>query len=100
MTRTRIALFSAAAVIAAAAAAGFFYMQHERPASAPGGTSRTAAARNDPAPILSGLQQILVAYRKIIVLLGNQKNPSARGDEPADRVGQALFHDNLTRNAA
>ena len=39
------------------------------------------------------LKYILSAYRKIIVLLADEKSLSANEREEANRVGQALFHD-------
>lgn len=50
-------------------------------------------------PVLAGLRDILANYRKIIVLLAEEKKYSAAEREHANRVGHALFHDNLKRIA-
>jgi uncharacterized caspase-like protein/peptidoglycan/xylan/chitin deacetylase (PgdA/CDA1 family) len=56
-----------------------------------------------PAPditaISADLKEVLAAYRKIIVLLADEKTLSAPDKEAANEVGQALFHDNLARIA-
>ncbi len=43
------------------------------------------------------LDDLLVAYRKIIVLFADEKKLSPQELEQANRVGQALFHENIDR---
>lgn len=68
----------------------------EAPAAAttPTGTAATAI---DPAPTLQGLRDMLGAYRRIIVLLAEEKTLAANERALANQVGQALFHENLAR---
>ncbi len=58
----------------------------------------------DSAPSLNKLPKelgdILAAYRKVIVLLGDEKSLSAKEKTAANRIGQALFHENLGRLVA
>jgi peptidoglycan/xylan/chitin deacetylase (PgdA/CDA1 family)/uncharacterized caspase-like protein len=84
--------------VAAVAAALFASKQNSKPIP---DSPPTAAAT--PAPdvtvISADLQEVLAAYRKIIVLLADEKALSASEKEAANEVGQALFHDNLARIA-
>lgn len=48
----------------------------------------------------SQFEQMLAAYRKIIVLLVNEQSLSAKELEACNRVGAQLFHENLTRSEA
>lgn len=57
----------------------------------------TAAKAPDVAAILDELKAVLADYRKIIVLLAEEKSLGAAEREAVNRVGQALFHDNLSR---
>lgn len=45
------------------------------------------------------LDEVLASYRKIIVLLADEKTLSRHEREAANQAGQALFHDNLARLA-
>jgi len=47
------------------------------------------------AEILAGPEQLLAAYRKIIVLLADEKNLSPKEKASASQVGQSLFHENI-----
>ena len=62
-----------------------------------------AAAPVAPAPdvtaINAGLKDVLAAYRKIIVLFADEKTLSPGERKAANEVGQAIFHDNLARQA-
>lgn len=51
----------------------------------------------DPAKLPEDLNGLLVAYRKIIILLADEKKLSTKERNEANRVGQALFHENLVR---
>lgn len=48
-------------------------------------------------PLQKALDDMLVSYRKIIVLLADEKSLDAKGKAAANRIGQALFHENLER---
>ena len=52
------------------------------------------AAAPDVRQIQSGLQDVLAAYRKIIVLFADEKTLGATERELANQVGQGLFHEN------
>ncbi|MCH8618486.1 polysaccharide deacetylase family protein [Undibacterium sp. TS12] len=51
----------------------------------------------DSAKLPDDLNSLLVGYRKIIVLLADEKKLTSKEHEEANRVGQALFHENLVR---
>jgi uncharacterized caspase-like protein/peptidoglycan/xylan/chitin deacetylase (PgdA/CDA1 family) len=53
----------------------------------------------DVSAINREFKDILAAYRKIIVLLADERTQSAKEREEANRVGHALFHDNQARIA-
>ena len=48
----------------------------------------------DVSAVASGIKDVLANYRKIIVLLADEKKLSAAEREQANRVGQELFHAN------
>jgi peptidoglycan/xylan/chitin deacetylase (PgdA/CDA1 family)/uncharacterized caspase-like protein len=92
-----IAVIATAAVSLAAGGAYLFLNNHkpapvEQPAAAP--TNST-----DLSAISSGFKDVLANYRKIIVLLADEKTMQAKERDEATRVGQALFHDNQARIA-
>ena len=91
LTRTRIAALLALVLLAGGGA--LFMLRKDAPPPAP------AAASADTAPIAAELKELLAAYRKVIVLLNDEKAQGAREREEANRVGQALFHDNQERLA-
>jgi len=81
-----------AAAVAAAAAGGAWMTLRAKPAAAP------AVAAAGPTPqVMPKLKEMLVAYRKIIVLLADEKNLPERDRKAATQVGQSLFHENLQR---
>lgn len=43
------------------------------------------------------LDDMLASFRKIIVLLADEKSLDAKGKAAANRIGQAMFHENLGR---
>ncbi len=53
----------------------------------------------DTSTIRTGLAEMLVAYRKIIVLLADEKTLSKSELGAVNQAGQTLFHDNLARLA-
>jgi len=64
--------------------------------------SAQSAAAADPAaaPLLTALQKQLDGHRRIIVLLADEAQQSARDRETSSRVGQQLFHDGLEQRQA
>jgi len=56
-------------------------------------------AAPETARIMAGLQDVLAAYRQIIVLFADEKNLAAAEREVVNEVGQALFHENRQRIA-
>jgi uncharacterized caspase-like protein/peptidoglycan/xylan/chitin deacetylase (PgdA/CDA1 family) len=88
------------AVAIAVAVAGGLFARRPAPPAPPAPVPVVAAAPKstmDTAAIGAGLREVLANYRKIIVLLAEDKNlaPAARAE--ANRVGQGLFHDNQAR---
>lgn len=96
---TRKIVLAAAAVTLLAGAAGSWFLQHRE--EVPTGRPVVAAAQNAaPVPALGPeFKEVLTAYRKIIVLLADEKLLSPREREESERIGQALFHDNQARIA-
>ncbi|SDH23272.1 MULTISPECIES: polysaccharide deacetylase family protein [unclassified Duganella] len=83
-----------AAVVAALAAGGAYVALRGKPESAPVATNTAAV----PA-LLPELQALLANYRKIIVLLADEKTLNDSERKAANQVGQSLFHENLERLA-
>ncbi|HTD02870.1 polysaccharide deacetylase family protein [Undibacterium sp.] len=78
--------------------AGFLvYNKAESGRASSGASSPSDSSSLVPAEILEGPQQLLAAYRKIIVLLADEKNLGSKEKAAANQVGQALFHENLGR---
>jgi len=93
----RIAIIAAASVLLAAGGVPLFLNTRKpAPASPPAATPRNST---DLTSISSGFKEVLANYRKIIVLLADEKTQPAKERDEAKRVGQALFHDNQTRIA-
>lgn len=69
------------------------------PAVPPPATPAASIPAVDPSAILGSLREILATYRKLIVLLADDKALSANERAAANQVGQAMFHDNLDRLA-
>jgi peptidoglycan/xylan/chitin deacetylase (PgdA/CDA1 family)/TolA-binding protein len=86
-----------AAIIAAttvlAIAAGGFYVANRNKQTA----SQPAAAPSESEKLNSGFKAVLASYRKVVVLLADEKSMNAKMHEESDRVGQALFHENQER---
>ncbi|NHZ65030.1 polysaccharide deacetylase family protein [Massilia genomosp. 1] len=101
MTSTPIKI--AAALAIAGAAGATFLFAGRKPAPPPPATpppvksAAIAAPRLDSAPLTADLHALLANYRKIIVLLADEKSMPANEREQAQRVGQTLFHDNQSR---
>ena len=90
LTRARIAAALALVLIAGGGALLLLLRQPAPPA--PAASAGTVA-------IAAGLKDLLAGYRQVIVLLNDQAHQSPREREEANRVGQALFHDNQERLA-
>jgi len=54
----------------------------------------------DTSKILTGMQEVLAGYRKIIVLFADEKSLGVNERALANQVGQGLFHENRERVAA
>jgi uncharacterized caspase-like protein/peptidoglycan/xylan/chitin deacetylase (PgdA/CDA1 family) len=91
-------VMTAVVVVAGVAAASALLISNNKPV-APESPPVIAATAIDVTAISSGFQEVLASYRKIIVLLADEKSLSASEKEAANEVGQALFHDNLARIA-
>lgn len=104
LTRTRLVLLGGLvggiAALAIAAASAVLW-RAPKPGLPGAGTPPVAGAAADDSaqPVLTGFQEVLVAYRKIIVLLADEKKLSDAERGYANAVGQALFHENLERIA-
>ncbi|NVD71598.1 polysaccharide deacetylase family protein [Duganella sp. BJB1802] len=86
----------AAVVVAVAGAGAYLALRGKHPAE-PSGAAVAAAV---PAPdVMPALRDMLAAYRKIIVLLADEKTLSEADRKAAGQVGQSLFHENLERLA-
>jgi uncharacterized caspase-like protein/peptidoglycan/xylan/chitin deacetylase (PgdA/CDA1 family) len=85
-----IAVVTVMAVLAMAGTYLLIKRQPPLPAPAPIAAAQTI----DIDALLGGFKDVLGAYRKIIVLLADEKILSAGERTEAERVGQALFHEN------
>ncbi|MYN43218.1 polysaccharide deacetylase family protein [Duganella sp. FT109W] len=83
-----------AAVVAALAAVGV--VLRSRPGAAPAAAPASVQAAAVPA-LQPELQALLANYRKIIVLLADEKTLNDADRKAANQVGQSLFHENLER---
>ncbi|MYN05441.1 polysaccharide deacetylase family protein [Pseudoduganella sp. DS3] len=84
-----------AAIVAAAAAGAAYYKTRGTPPTAVAAVAAETA--NPHVPIQAELQSILASYRKIIVLLADEKSMSEPDRKAAAQVGQVLFHENVER---
>ncbi|XLZ72329.1 polysaccharide deacetylase family protein [Massilia sp. SR12] len=87
-------LIIGAAIVAAAAAGAAYYKTRGTPPAAPAVAAEVA---NPHAAVQAELQSILASYRKIIVLLADEKSMSELDRKAAAQVGQVLFHENVER---
>lgn len=95
-------LYYVATVAAVAgAAAGSLIVGTRAPAPAPAPAAAAAPAQSalDTSAIANDMRALLDAYRKIIVLTQDEAALSSEGRALANRVGQALFHENQERIA-
>ncbi|MEN6585742.1 MAG: polysaccharide deacetylase family protein [Sulfuricella sp.] len=89
-----------ALVVALLIGGGVLFTQRKPPAP-PGATAAALPASTAPdvTAIRAGLGEVLASYRKIIVLLADEKTLSSGELAAANQAGQGLFHDNLARIA-
>lgn len=88
-----------AAVISLLAVGGVYHQFANRSPSSGSPPVIAVQPAADVADLGGDFKAVLASYRKIIVLLADEKTLSTREREEANRVGQALFHDNLARIA-
>jgi uncharacterized caspase-like protein/peptidoglycan/xylan/chitin deacetylase (PgdA/CDA1 family) len=79
-------------ILLASGTAAYVYT-HRQP-STPAPMVVVAETRVNIAELGGELREVLAAYRKIIVLLADEKAQSANEHGEANQVGQALFHEN------
>ncbi|MBC3916050.1 polysaccharide deacetylase family protein [Undibacterium sp. CY18W] len=83
------------------AVAAYFVIHKSTPAEGGGASAESALIDPkdgfDASKIPDDLNGLLVAYRKIIVLLADENKQGPKERNEANRIGQALFHENLVR---
>lgn len=82
------------AVAAAGAASGTWLVNRK---SAPPAQATQQSQPKEAAVIAADMQQVLAAYRKMIVLTQDEAGLSTAGQDEVNRVGQQLFHENQER---
>lgn len=99
----RIHLKLAAALVAAGAIGAATVLAVRAPATpgrpVPPQTAAAAAPAPDTAKVLASMKELLASYRKVIVLLADEKSLPAGDRERTVAVGQSLFHENQERGA-
>jgi peptidoglycan/xylan/chitin deacetylase (PgdA/CDA1 family)/Tfp pilus assembly protein PilF len=98
LSKTRLTMLLA--LIAILVGAALYFIK-------PGKSSAQQDADNTPDKVINAndhglpteFAQILASYRKIIVLFADEKKLNTKELAQANHVGQALFHENLTRLA-
>nr|WP_229423385.1 polysaccharide deacetylase family protein [Massilia frigida] len=103
VTSTAIKIAAALAIAGAAGAAVLFAGRKLPPPPPPSVKAAAApmpAPRSTTAPLMAGMQTLLANYRKIIVLLADEKSMPPNEREQAQRVGQNLFHENQSHAAS
>jgi peptidoglycan/xylan/chitin deacetylase (PgdA/CDA1 family)/uncharacterized caspase-like protein len=103
VTSTPIKIAAALAIAGAAGASLLFVAGKPAPAPPPPVSAKPAAMpapQVDSAPLTKRMQDVLANYRKIIVLLADEKSMPANEREQAQQVGQNLFHENQARAEA
>lgn len=94
-----------AGALAAAGAIGAGIVMAVRAPSAPTPPAQLQASPSPTAPaadtaaLRASMKELLANYRKIIVLLADEKSLPAKDRERMTQVGQALFHENQDRGA-
>ena len=91
MMKKKTILVSGLIVFAlAAAGAAFKFSKNEPPAPPP-------VVVSESTKIIASLQDVLAAYRQIIVLFADEKALKTEERDAANQVGQAIFHENRQR---
>jgi uncharacterized caspase-like protein/peptidoglycan/xylan/chitin deacetylase (PgdA/CDA1 family) len=96
-TKWAVAAIAAAALLAVGTAV--ILNKGDKQGDAPPPVATAAASPLDTARILTGMQEVLAGYRKIIVLFADEKTLGAGEKAMANQVGQGLFHENRQRVA-
>ncbi|MFZ6844946.1 polysaccharide deacetylase family protein [Undibacterium sp. RuTC16W] len=100
MKSRRILLVLVAVLITIAVAITAYFFVQSNPKKSSESVDSVAAA-SGAEKTANGLPKefndILAAYRKVIVLLADEKTLSVKEKSAANRIGQALFHENLVR---
>lgn len=91
----KLGVAAAVAGLLALAAGAVWYVRHEAGAGA--GVAQATADGRDP--VVADLERVLADYRKIIVLLADEKSLTDAERARAIAVGQALFHEKLAQEA-
>jgi uncharacterized caspase-like protein/peptidoglycan/xylan/chitin deacetylase (PgdA/CDA1 family) len=86
-------------MLAAAGAGSFIALGHNQ-APPPAPATALQQRGSDTAAIDAQLRRVLANYRKIIVLLADEKSLSGPERDAVNRVGQTLFHENQAIIAA
>lgn len=93
------------AVAASGALGAALFLAWRAPPAAPGTPSpaplqaAAPAKAVDTAALLASMKEVLASYRKVIVLLADEKTLAPKDRERTTQVGQALFHENQDRIA-
>ena len=92
---------AATVVVALAAGAGIYTFSRPATTAQPPAAVDVAAqkASADAALVAAQLRELLVNFRKIIVLLADEDSQPEGARDEARKVGQALFHENQERTA-
>ncbi|WP_338848597.1 polysaccharide deacetylase family protein [Massilia sp. W12] len=100
-TKTLLYLIAAGVILAVGLAVFSIYHQYRTPAAtAPASAAATSASPAAPAPaaqLIPASRELLANYRKIIVLLAEDKGQNQAAQQQARSIGQAIFHDNQNR---
>lgn len=105
LSRSRLAIAAATCVAATALAVFVAHRSGGLPGANPGAASSPAASASAggsqavDAAIAEQLQTVLAHYRKIIVLLADEKSLPDAERQRAHTVGQAIFHEKLALEA-
>ena len=101
MTQSRkIILTIAAFVVAVVVASGAYFFSNGVPKKTEQSKPSVPDVAVTQSKLPKELNDILASYRKVIVLLGDEKSLNAKEKAAANRIGQALFHENLGRLVA
>ncbi|MGZ3254179.1 MAG: polysaccharide deacetylase, partial [Burkholderiaceae bacterium] len=97
MKITKIAVMGLIAALLIAAGTSLYHMKRQNPVLAPIAVVTSPVA--DVATIDADAKEILANYRKVIVLIADEKKLTKKELEESVRVGQELFHGNQDKIA-